>query len=458
MSDFYTVLKQSIVDRGLRRPAEREAVYGQARAAIIRQLWSYDPPLAEDEIDARIGAFDRTVERVEGDVASIFSEAPPRRASRSEPAAPMRPAGPAEDDEDPGDRVAATAAPIRRKVAAAHKPQEPVRQSPRSDPLAERSAAIEEALRGDYYGTSADESADDFPAEPAEGARLSEDESGWPSGGDYAADEFREDAFDDHEPASTHDDEDEDTDRRPPAGAADRTPRAARPTASRRALWSGLPEKTQVRILIGAIAALGLVVLIAIVAATTPLFSGSPRGEAEGPAQPGGGIITAAQPATIVAGQPADVVQSFTLFDGSDPTVFESSSDNPVRFDKDADGQGFARISSSTASPGVRLNLGPGIAGRLAGQPVRAVIVARSSKENGALNMRFAYQSGVALSHWQGADLGGDYASYGLVWRVPAIQTDPNGDYLLIEPGIPGDGTAADIRSVRLELLAKEPG
>ena len=76
MSDFYSVLKQSIVDRGLRTPAQREAVYGQARAAIIRQLWSYDPPLAEDEIDARIGAFDRTVERIEDDVVSIFSEAP----------------------------------------------------------------------------------------------------------------------------------------------------------------------------------------------------------------------------------------------------------------------------------------------------------------------------------------------------------------------------------------------
>jgi hypothetical protein len=106
----------------------------------------------------------------------------------------------------------------------------------------------------------------------------------------------------------------------------------------------------------------------------------------------------------------------------------------------------------------VRLNIGPGIAGRLAGQPARIVIVARSSRESGALNMRFAYQSGIALSHWQSADLGNDYTSYGIVWRVPAMQTDPNGDYLLIEPGIPGDGTAADIKSVRLDLLAKEPG
>ena len=59
MSDFYSVLKQSIIERDLRSAAEREEVYAQARAAMIRRLWSYDPPLAEDEIDSRIGTFDR---------------------------------------------------------------------------------------------------------------------------------------------------------------------------------------------------------------------------------------------------------------------------------------------------------------------------------------------------------------------------------------------------------------
>jgi hypothetical protein len=449
MSDFYTVLKQSIIDRGLRTPAQREAVYGQARAAIIRQLWSFDPPLAEDEIDARIGAFDRTVERIEGDVVSIFSEAPSRRASRPQPAAPPRRAKVAEDDEG----VPAPAAPAPRKVAAAQKPPEPARQARRPDPLAERSAAIEEALRGEY-GTPAEKSVHDAP--PIGADYGSEDESGWQAEDEYAADAFRDDDLGDYAFAS--DDGDEGAEEHAPAPPASRRPRAARQAASPQALWSGLSERAQVRILIGAIALLGLVLLLAIVAATTSLFSGSRGGgEAEVPAQPGG-IITAAQPATIVASQPADVVQSFNLFDGSDPTVFESASDNPVRFDKDADGQSFARISSSTANPGVRLNIGPGIANRLAGKPARIVIVARSSRESGAPNMRFAYQSGVALSHWQSADLGSDYASYGIVWRVPAMQTDPNGDYLLIEPGIPGDGTAADIRSVRLELLAKEPG
>ena len=58
MSDFYSVLKQSIIDRGLSSPELREEAYGQARRAMINRLWSYDPPLAEDEIDHRIGQFD----------------------------------------------------------------------------------------------------------------------------------------------------------------------------------------------------------------------------------------------------------------------------------------------------------------------------------------------------------------------------------------------------------------
>jgi hypothetical protein len=222
--------------------------------------------------------------------------------------------------------------------------------------------------------------------------------------------------------------------------------------------WAGLSDGAKVRALIGAIAALGLVLVVAAAAVIGPRFFSGPALVAETPPKAEGAVTTSAQAATTVATQNADVVQSFSLFDGSDPTVFESAPDNPVRFDTDSGGEGFARVSSSTGSPGVRLNIGPGIANRLAGEPVRVVITARSAKDNGAANMRFAYQSGVALSHWQTADLAGADASYGLVWRVPKIQTDPNGDYLLIEPGIPGDGTAADIRSVRLDLLAKEPG
>ncbi|MEQ9690509.1 MAG: hypothetical protein RLO48_12320, partial [Bauldia litoralis] len=84
MSDFYSVLTQSIIDRGLRSARDREATYSQARTAMIRRLWSYDPPLAEDEIDARIGQFDLAVDQIESNVVEVF-EGMPETVDEAEP-------------------------------------------------------------------------------------------------------------------------------------------------------------------------------------------------------------------------------------------------------------------------------------------------------------------------------------------------------------------------------------
>ncbi|MCR4281786.1 MAG: hypothetical protein NUV72_01970, partial [Bauldia sp.] len=147
------------------------------------------------------------------------------------------------------------------------------------------------------------------------------------------------------------------------------------------------------------------------------------------------------------------VVQTYAVFDGRDPTIFATTPDNPVRFDAQG---GFARVSSSASAPGVKVTIGPGLAARLAGQRVRIVILARSSTELGAVAMRFAYQSGVAISHWQTASLAPEYEAAGMVWRVPTMRTSPSGDYLVIEPGIPGDGTGVDIKSIKIDMLADE--
>jgi hypothetical protein len=34
------------------------------------------------------------------------------------------------------------------------------------------------------------------------------------------------------------------------------------------------------------------------------------------------------------------------------------------------------------------------------------------------------------------------------------MRTSPTGDFLLIEPGIPGDGTAVDVQSIRIDVIA----
>jgi hypothetical protein len=80
-------------------------------------------------------------------------------------------------------------------------------------------------------------------------------------------------------------------------------------------------------------------------------------------------------------------------------------------------------------------------------------IEARSARENGAASMRFAYESGVALSHWQTANLSSNFTELGLVWRVPTLRTSPTGDFIDIEPGIPGSGTAVEIKSVRIDMV-----
>jgi hypothetical protein len=162
--------------------------------------------------------------------------------------------------------------------------------------------------------------------------------------------------------------------------------------------------------------------------------------------------VSDAATAVRLAAEALPIDQTFMLFDGRDPTVFETSPDNPVRFDANS---GTVRVSSSAGSPGVKAVIGPGLATRLAGHDVRVTIVARSSPEAGAAGMRFAYQSGVAISHWQTVNLGADYQAVALTWRVPTLQTDRSGDLLVIQPGIPGDGTGADIKSIKIDLVAK---
>jgi hypothetical protein len=163
-------------------------------------------------------------------------------------------------------------------------------------------------------------------------------------------------------------------------------------------------------------------------------------------------IVSDSATAVEIPERNLSVTESLVIFNGDDPTVFEGTSNNPIQFDSDSEG-GFARVSSTTSAAGARAVIGPGLADRLAGHTVRVTLLARSSSENGAAQMRFAYQSGLAVSHWQSADLSRSYGTYGIIWRVPAADTTA-GDYLLIEPGIPGDGTSTDIRMIKIDILA----
>jgi hypothetical protein len=145
-------------------------------------------------------------------------------------------------------------------------------------------------------------------------------------------------------------------------------------------------------------------------------------------------------------------LETLNLFDGRDPSVFQSAPANPVRFEGDTQG-GFARVSSSTNSTGSRITVGRGVYERLAGRTIRLVVVARGAKTNPASTLRFAFQNGRSLSPWHDGAIGPDYAPLSSVWTVPKERGGPETDAVLIEPGIPGDGTAVDIKSVRIEVL-----
>jgi len=159
---------------------------------------------------------------------------------------------------------------------------------------------------------------------------------------------------------------------------------------------------------------------------------------------------TAPQAVAPPPGPPAS--ESLVLFDGHDPSAFRSTPDNPVRFEGGSS-DGFVEISSSTGANGARLIVGPGIYQRIAGRNIRIVVVARGARDNPAATMRLAYQNGNQLSGWTDLDLSGDFQSLPMRWTVPEDRTGPDGDAILIEPGIPGDQTAADIRSVTIDVL-----
>ena len=482
MADFYSILRKSILDRGIADSDERDAIYAQARRAMIRRLWSFEPPLDEEEIDRRIAAFDVAVSDIEADVMATFSAVDDAPAE-ADPYA----ADPYETDDHEPDAYEADDYEADNRETAYRKPayQEAERGEPENRPAAdsrrlpalvqpgnyarkvreaelvhyyEEARRIEPEPREPPYDDAYDAPYEDADEPPAGGPgsiyprrRTPEppvdpyqDEPGYepppPPRRQSRKDRWSaDDAFrDPREPQ-----------RRQPAQApAQRRQRLDEEAARRRQRPSSrqpLSDRDKIYMLLGAIG------VCALVLGGIGVYVLMPRDTGVTVDIDGHQEVSDAATAVRLAAQAMPVDQTFMLFDGRDPTVFETSPDNPIRFDA---GAGTVRVSSSAGSPGVKALIGPGLATRLAGRNVRVTIVARSSKDAGAASMRFAYQSGVAISHWQTANLGPDYQAVALTWRVPTLRTDRTGDLLVIQPGVPGDGTGADIKSIKIDVLA----
>jgi hypothetical protein len=559
MSQLQSVLRRSVAHLDPSDHDGRERVFVNAREAMIRLLWSYDPPLSPKEIDSKIDEFDDIVagildgeadEDAEDDAdleapdtvdaaaaEAVFDAAPPpppeapamserraealailRRPARFEPllqiGSPTPSALPDKADAAPSARPAPAAASSESALLAKQAVEQALaRLNSRIAPVDEDEVAGQDDDRRvsddeiDNLPDGDDGDATDDDAEPGEDQddpTPDEDRDGHRSLDEA---EYDDDDTDDPDLADPDLDDPDQSDLEPDAEDVDADERDARDDdeftevdeddretearlrpARQRFIdddedAEAIDDDTQdrpplgerLRDAIGGISGRTLaaiaagVVLLSGLGLGTAYFvgrDGEPPMTAAAPEQP---ASTAAAPATppestppasAAAPDPAPApipsgglaLETLSLFDGRDPSVFQSAPGNPIRFEGDTQG-GFARIASTTNGAGSRITVGRGVFERLAGRTVRIVVVARAAVTDPASSLRFSYQNGRSLSPWQDSALGADYAPLSLTWNVPKERGGPETDAVMIEPGIPGDGTAADVSSVRIEIL-----
>lgn len=391
MSQLDNVLRRSIAHIDPADWQGRDRVFASAREAMIRLLRVYDPPLSSVDIDRKIKEFDDIIGAIEVEY----------RWAR-----PL------------GDTLAL--APPRRPAAAPALAALPPPQADEAD----------EEDEGAAVDTGRVDEADELYADDADDEDYDDYE-------DYDGDEY------------DYDDE--------PRGGL-----------------FGLIDRIGWRVIavaIGAILVVGLAgsaVLVmghgsrkttatsadppAVIDAAAPASPAVPQASPTDEPVPAQTAAAQPQPGPAPAAPGGLALETLVLFDGRDPGVFQSTSDNPVVFQGDQDG-GFARVSSSTTSAGARVRIGRGVYERIAGHRIRIVLVARASRTAPAMNVRFAYQNGRVQSPWSEVQLGSSYTPLSAEWTAPPERGGPENDSLIIEPGIPGDGTSIDVRSVRIEVL-----
>src|SRR3954453_1294531 len=121
MADYYPLIARAIAGLDPSAPGEsRRALYERARAALIAQLRSVDPPLSESEITRERLSLEEAVRKVESEAAQRARETPrgsangdraragdafratTRPAGKSADGAPARPRPPSRNDRPPG--------------------------------------------------------------------------------------------------------------------------------------------------------------------------------------------------------------------------------------------------------------------------------------------------------------------------------------------------------------------
>lgn len=137
MADFHPILARAIAGLTDKSPEARRAVYDRARAALLAQLRSLDPPLSEADITRERLSLDEAVSRIEAEIAlaeAIEPSLPPLPLDEPPPA----PATPVRPQPEPKPRpAAAQEMPRFDERAAAPDDAQPLR--PRVAPPRKRS-------------------------------------------------------------------------------------------------------------------------------------------------------------------------------------------------------------------------------------------------------------------------------------------------------------------------------
>jgi hypothetical protein len=129
MADYYPLIARAIAGLDPSAPGEsRRALYERARAALIQQLRSVDPPLSESEITRERLSLEEAVRKVESEAAQRAREARGGGASSSSARDSFRRATPR-----PTDAAAAPAAPAGRPRPPTAPPAGDRPRPPRAD-------------------------------------------------------------------------------------------------------------------------------------------------------------------------------------------------------------------------------------------------------------------------------------------------------------------------------------
>ncbi len=132
MADYYPVLKRAISSLPSSSGDARRLVYEKARAALLKQLQSYDPPLSPAEITEQRLALEECIRRIESEVAgAAYGLSPPPETPDGPPPPPAPPPGQtAAERLRAADRSAGPVAPAGQRPEAEPRPEPPRAEAP----------------------------------------------------------------------------------------------------------------------------------------------------------------------------------------------------------------------------------------------------------------------------------------------------------------------------------------